>query len=221
MGLRRDPRIATKQEVRIAGIDANGRPLLQAATTRNISRQGALLEGIQGTLKPGEIISVTYKNNKARFRVAWVGAPGTDRAGQIGVQSVDPSKCLWDATILPPSAADTYGTDGKERRRHLRVPCKLGAELHMQGGSAPMRVLVRNISVGGCFVPLPTLPLENGGLKMVIWVNETKLTLQGIVAGRRPGFGISIRFTEMTDETRGHLLRLVQSHSAVGDPIPF
>ena len=85
MGKRRDPRIQATLQVRIAGIDASGRPLLQMVTTRNISRPGALLDGIQGAFKPGEIISVSYKNNNARFRVSWIGDTGTDRAGQMGL----------------------------------------------------------------------------------------------------------------------------------------
>ena len=54
MGKRRDPRIAARLQLRIAGIDAGGRPLLGMVMTRDISRNGALLEGIQGTFKPGE-----------------------------------------------------------------------------------------------------------------------------------------------------------------------
>jgi len=215
MGKRRDPRIQARLEVRIAGIDANGRPLLQLATTRNISRQGALLEGIQSLFKTDEVISISYKNNKARFRVAWMGSAGTDKAGQIGVQSVDPSKCIWDAATLPPSTDDTYAAKAKERRQHERVPCKLGAELYMQGANAPVRVLLRNISVGGCFVAMPTLPSENGELKIVVWVNEAKLTIQGVIASRRAGFGISIKFTDMTREVREQLQRFIQPHSMI------
>ena len=95
-------------QVRIAGIDASGRALLQIVPTRNISRQGALLAGIQGEVKLGETIAITYKNSKARFLVTWVGEPGTERAGQIGVQSVDAEKCIWDTSTLPPMAADMY-----------------------------------------------------------------------------------------------------------------
>jgi hypothetical protein len=112
MGKRREPRMKANLQVRIAGIDANGRPLLQMATTRNISRQGALLDGIQGAFKLG----------KGRFRVIWTGDTGTDKAGQIGLQSVDPLKCIWDAASLPPMAADTYAAQAKERRQHQRVP---------------------------------------------------------------------------------------------------
>ncbi len=212
MGKRREPRIPAVLEVRIAGIDANGRPLLQAAKTRNISRQGALLEGIEGTFKQDEIISVTWKNNKARFRIAWAGNAGTPRAGQIGVQSVDPSKCLWDAATVPAAATDPYAAEIKERRQHERVPCRLGAELYLQGSASPVRVLMTDISVGGCFVAMPTLPPENGKLKIVVWANQVKLTLQGMVASRRPGFGISIKFTEINSEMQEQLQHLVRSH---------
>lgn len=211
MGQRRDPRIRAKLQVRIAGIDASGHPLLQVVMTGNISRQGALLEGVQSALKEGEIVSLSYKNNKARFRVIWVGEPETVRAGQMGVQSVDPAKCIWDAATLPPTAADTYAAKVKERRQHRRVPCRLGAELYMQGSEALVRVHVRNISAGGCFVEMPTLPPDTGRLKMVVWANDTKLAMQGVVVSRRPGFGISIKFTEMTEEVRQELQRFIQS----------
>jgi hypothetical protein len=220
MGKRRDPRVLAKLEVRIAGIDASGRPLMQAATTHDISLHGALLEGIQGTLKAGEVISIRYKENKARFRVAWAGAPGTDRAGQIGVETVEPSKCIWDAAVLPPPGSDAYAPKTRERRQHERVPCKLGAELLMKGASAPVRVVIQNISVGGCYVPMPTLPPESSGVKIVIWANEVKLALQGVIASRRPGFGISIKFTETTPELKEKLEHLVQSHMAARDLIP-
>jgi hypothetical protein len=108
MGQRGEPRIQARLQVRIAGIDASGRPLLQMVMTRDISRQGALLEGVRGTFKPGETISVSYKNNKARFRVTWTGDTGTNRAGQMGVQSIEPAKCIWDAATLPPKAPDTF-----------------------------------------------------------------------------------------------------------------
>jgi hypothetical protein len=100
--------VQARLQVRIAGIDDSGRALLQMVPTRNISRQGALLAGIQGRLKPGEIIAITYKNSKARFRVTWVGDAGTEGSGQIGVQSLEPGKCIWDTTTLPPMTADRY-----------------------------------------------------------------------------------------------------------------
>jgi len=33
----------------------------------------------QGSYRPGETISLSYKNNKTRFRVTWVGDTETDK----------------------------------------------------------------------------------------------------------------------------------------------
>ena len=106
LGKRREPRMLAKLHVRIAGIDASGRPILLMVPTINVSRQGALLEGIQARLKVGDSVAITYKTSRARFRVTWVG--DAERAGQIGVENVETEKCIWGATALPPMAADMY-----------------------------------------------------------------------------------------------------------------
>jgi len=64
--------------------------LLQMVTTRDISRHGARLEGIEREFTPGEIISLSYRNNKARFQVSWMGDARTNRAGEMGVQIIAP-----------------------------------------------------------------------------------------------------------------------------------
>jgi hypothetical protein len=91
----------------------------------------------------------------------------------------------------------------------------LGAELYLQGSQTLVRADVRDISVGGCFVAMPTLPPDKVRLEIIIWVNDTKLAIQGVVASRRPGFGISIKFTELTEEVRQQLEGFIQSHSAI------
>jgi len=145
--------------------------------------------------------------------VSWVGDPGTDRAGQIGVQSVDPAKCIWDAAILPPPVADGYAAPAvKERRQHRRVQCRLGAELHIEGAESLARAEVTNISVGGCFVEMSTVLPEKSRLKLMVWINDGKLTFKGFVVNQRPGFGISIRFTDLSEDTRQQLQRFIQSH---------
>ena len=115
MGKRREPRIQAKLHVRIAGLDVSGRPILLMVPTRNVSRQGALLEGIQSVLKVGEIVAITYKTSRARFRVTWVG--DAESTGQIGVQSIETEKCIWDATALPPMAADMYVARSTQERK--------------------------------------------------------------------------------------------------------
>ncbi len=91
LGKRRDPRIDLALPVLLTGTDVSGRPLDQRVMTVNISRRGALLDGIHGMLEPGNKISLARLHKKEQFRVTWVGGKDTPAAGQIGVAAVDPN----------------------------------------------------------------------------------------------------------------------------------
>ena len=99
LGKRRDPRIDVKLPVLLTGPDENGRPLDQRVTTINISRRGALLEGIYGRLRPGDRVDLARGPKKEQFRVAWVGEADTPSDGQIGVAAVDPNTSFWDQDL--------------------------------------------------------------------------------------------------------------------------
>jgi hypothetical protein len=99
MGDRRDARIELALPVLLTGTDITGRPLNQRVMTINISRRGALLDGIHGMLGRGDIISLTRLQKKEQFRVAWVGAEATPAAGQIGVAAVDPNSSFWSEVL--------------------------------------------------------------------------------------------------------------------------
>src|ERR1035438_2723256 len=99
LGKRRDPRLDLALPVLLTGTDAGGRPLAQKVVTVNISRRGALLEGIHGRLKPGDQIFLDRAQNREPFRVAWAGAPDTPKAGQIGVAAVDPNTRFWSELL--------------------------------------------------------------------------------------------------------------------------
>jgi hypothetical protein len=96
LGKRFEPRKGVALSVQITAMDAEGLPVAQTVTTRNISQQGALLEGLQIKLEPYSIVSLTYRDKTGRFQVAWVGEPGTSKAGQIGVIAVDTSISFWE-----------------------------------------------------------------------------------------------------------------------------
>jgi hypothetical protein len=99
LGKRRDPRINVILPVLLTGMDESGRPLDQRVTTVNISRRGALLEGIYGRLRPGDRVVLARGNKKEQFRVAWVGEAGTPSDGQIGVAAVDPNTTFWERDL--------------------------------------------------------------------------------------------------------------------------
>ncbi len=117
LGKRRDPRLDLALPVLLTGTDVSGRPLDQRVITVNISRRGALLDGIHGILKPGDKISLARLHKKEEFRVAWVGGEDTPAAGQIGVAAVDPNTSFWDEVLEATAqsgleAASLRGNDG-------------------------------------------------------------------------------------------------------------
>jgi hypothetical protein len=99
LGKRRDPRIDVALPVLLTGKDENGRSLDQRVTTINISRRGALLEGLHGRLRPGDRVDLTRGHKKEQFRVAWVGEADTSSDGQIGVAAVEPNTSFWDQDL--------------------------------------------------------------------------------------------------------------------------
>jgi hypothetical protein len=99
LGKRRDPRINATLPVLLTGADESGRPLDQRVTTINISRRGALLEGIYGRPRPGDRVDLTRAHKKEQFRVAWVGEAGTPSDGQIGVAAVEANSSFWDQDL--------------------------------------------------------------------------------------------------------------------------
>lgn len=99
LGKRRDPRIDLALPVLLSGTDISGRPLDQRVITINISRRGALLEGVHGILRNGDLVALARLQKKEQFRVAWVGADDTPATGQIGVAAVDPNTTFWSEVL--------------------------------------------------------------------------------------------------------------------------
>ncbi len=85
--------------VRIWGVDANCRPFMQLATVRNISYNGALLEGMRSQLRPGEVVDLQYNQVRAEFMVVWAGKPGSYEQGELGLQTLPEQPSLWDSYL--------------------------------------------------------------------------------------------------------------------------
>jgi hypothetical protein len=100
MDRRRNRRVAVFLTVRIWGIDAKSVPFAQHAKAKNISDRGAVLQGITRPMKAGSIVHVQHNKDQAQFRVVWVGKPGTQRQGEIGIESLPAEPSLWDLNLL-------------------------------------------------------------------------------------------------------------------------
>ena len=100
MDRRQKPRVAAQLSVRVWGMDAKARPFTQMVRVRNISRNGALLEGMQCVVKPGEVIHLQFEDEQALFRVVWAGKPGGQKEGEIGVQGLSSEPGIWTVNLV-------------------------------------------------------------------------------------------------------------------------
>jgi hypothetical protein len=108
MDRRRQSRIYVDLPVQIWGMDSFLRPFIQPASVRTISGRGATLQCVDARLKPGDIVDVLYEGTKAQFRIVWCGKPGTEMAGEVGIENLSTEK-LWDVDPLRCAAAVGQG----------------------------------------------------------------------------------------------------------------
>jgi PilZ domain len=214
MGQRRYPRSQIRLPVRIFGTDSSGTVFSENVFTIDLSQDGAKLAGVQSHIKVGEIIGLSYKQHKGRFSVQWAGQPGTPRGGQLGLQNLTPDKPLWDVP-LPKVAADPYkpqgSNTGADRRGFPRLKCTNSVQLQPEGQPAPIWVKAIDLSSGGCFIEM-SMPLpKNTRLKIGLWINESKLWISGKVVNSRPGFGIGVQFTDISEEDSERLQQFLKS----------
>ena len=67
--------------------------------TYDISEHGVRITGLQQPLESGEIVILERANNRAKYKVAWMGKPGTPLAGQAGMQLLAEQESIWDVDI--------------------------------------------------------------------------------------------------------------------------
>ena len=99
MGRRRDQRQSLVLPVRVSGTDIDGKPFSQTSCTLDLNPSGAKLYGVRCLKGQGDIITLQYKKNRARFEVVWIGEPRSSRDGQLGIRNLDPGNNFWGFDI--------------------------------------------------------------------------------------------------------------------------
>src|SRR6266496_2691364 len=86
MDMRREERVTVRIGALVTSITPDGDLLVQRSVTVDISGDGGCVEGLTHPLAIGSTVAVQNGEKRARFRVVWVGEPGTERNGQFGLQ---------------------------------------------------------------------------------------------------------------------------------------
>ena len=207
-------------------MDVNGKPFTQNASSVDITRMGARIQGVSCQIQHGDIIGVQHGTDKARFRVIWVARSGSRNAGQIGVHCVEASKYIW-GTVQPSNAPDTYdliahvparaiGAGGaaaamapdpadkfasdscrEGRRRMPRYACRGGGEIRQPGMKTVVWGSMTDISRTGCYLEtLTTLP-RNAKCELMLNVEGVEIRTGAEVRVSHPSMGMGLQFTDI------------------------
>lgn len=209
MGKRREPRKPVQLIVRILGTDASGHPFAEKVDALDVSRYGLHVRGLSVALKLEDTVSVTYKDQKARYRVRWSVPRETPAGGkphwEAGLESLASERTIFDFPLPIPILDHYAGPSAGERRAAPRMRCVASAELHPDGLTAPIMVGIADLSLGGCFIDMP-MPLHKGThLKVVLWLNTVKVQTDAVVSNTQPGFGMGLHFTGLLEEEQTKL----------------
>lgn len=204
-------RSQVRLKVEVCGRDAQGNPFLQTAYAKDTSYYGARLDGLECLKGPGDIVQVTYKRKTTKFRVAWVGQPGSKEHGHIGLQSLEPRKNIWSIKQVPAASRQPLGDRVRslasaaaehqsspqppwqpERRRFTRHRCLGKVEFRIAGNRTTISGKLMDISLGGCYVQALGTCLAGTLLEIVIEACGRRIQLDGrvAVAGSSKGMGI-------------------------------
>lgn len=208
--------------LRITYWDKDKKPTLEMACTYDISPRGARISSLRCIKDTGEIVAVERGRNKAFCRVVWVGDPGTELKGQIGLQCVESERGMFEGelrdldTIYQPIGHDNAQRRGiakpdskGNRRQQERFEVEGVAELQKSNRSGDT-VALKNLSEIGCLVTTKQVMLPGTDLKLVLKIANYNLNLKGQVRHSALDLGMGIEFTEIRKGDQQMLKYLLQ-----------
>jgi hypothetical protein len=215
-------RIHVALPIRVTYWDGENRPMLELACTYDISARGARISGIRSIKQIGDILAIERGRSKAFCRVVWIGEPNSELRGQMGVESVESERTMWDAElrdmeeIYDPIKMEATGTrpgwnGGGNRRRLQRYDIVGLAELLNEGPNTTKgQGDLKNLSELGCLINASQGLTPGTDLKLILNVSHYDLSVKGKVRHVAPGAGIGIEFREIRKGDRqvlNYLLR--------------
>ncbi len=142
MGHRREERVPIALRALVWGVDAEGKLFVTQAQTADISSTGARLQGLDRSLELGSVIGVQHGDNRGRFRVVWIGKPGTRQAGQVGI------RCIALGQRSPKTVLYVEDQDHeREQRSSILQACGYAVVAAANGRSAQELIQARHFDV--------------------------------------------------------------------------
>jgi hypothetical protein len=209
----------------------NGKPVAETAKVVDVSSSGARLSWVRTLKQTGQVAEIEHRGRRARFRVAWVGQPGTKHEGEVGVESLEPGNNIWGLPVeeskshaplsslaalptMEPKRADAVpfvpSWSGADRRQYKRLSCSGGAEFHEVGNLLMNTAMVSDICVGGCYIETRVPLAVESRMELTLRIDDFEISGTAEVRICHPGMGMGVAFREMTPENRRLLEDLIE-----------
>jgi Tfp pilus assembly protein PilZ len=195
-----------------------GQKVKQFAHTLDISRFGVRVFGVPFLDTPGQIATIEYSEQKAVFRVVWVGPEGTPAAGQVGLVAIKGEPYIWGVD-LPSEGPDEHETlmlvpdrrQQEDRRGSPRLSSGGGVQCWKEGTTSCLYGNLGNLSRGGCFIETKTPFAPGTTVRLQFIVAGVKVCARGEVRNAQPGKGMGLTFKSFTEQDRQKLEAMLNS----------
>jgi len=215
-----EPRVDVNLEVRVFGMDAEGRPFSQKVRATNVSHHGAKIAGLEKQLKPGDVVGVQFGEQKTRCKVIWVVDAGPVQKSDAGLKMVEGQPCPWLKEMETPQApppTPRAAPSAEDKRRLPRQKVPLPIEIRDEGGT-PMKTKTADINGSGCYVET-MLPLPIGRqLIVTFWLESQQVSTPAVVRTCDGGVGMGIEFISLDPATQDRLQQQVEAMAADSEP---
>jgi hypothetical protein len=185
---RREMRLPAKLDVRILGMDADGKAFHAAAATLDISLSGARITGLAVRLNQGDIVGLQSEGAKSRFRVAWVRG-NRDGTYLLGLHCLEKGGSPWRDKVQQVKEGD--------RRSYERFPCNGTVSLRSASLSAPLWGTLRDVSERGCYVQCIQVAELGDTLSGQFIINGVQIDGVAEVRNSLPSIGMGLQWSDL------------------------
>jgi len=219
---RYDTRVEVALPLRVTFWDCENKPLLAMACTYDISSRGARISGLRAVVEAGDIVAVERGKNKTFCRVVWVGDLNSKQRGQVGIQSVEADRLMWDTEMremstvfdpLPiekPSNGNVRYRD-ENRRKHSRFKIAGSAEVNPEPPrTTRIKAALKDLSELGCLISIQNAPPLGSDVALVLKIENYEFNLMGQVRHVDSGDGTGIQFHKIRKGDRQMLQYLLR-----------
>ncbi len=202
----REPRLKLQVPVRVFGMSKAGRPFVENAVTENVSRNGACLAAFPHEVKKYEILTLSHRDRKGRFRVVCCREQqGSRPKFQVGLRALESAQSIWSVDFS--RATDECGP--VERRVGQRLICGGVASIWRPGDKHFVRGTVADLSLTGCYVEMMMPLAVHDRVVLILKIRDSEIRTAADVRTAHPGMGMGLKFRDMAQTDRSCLQALL------------